>query len=470
MTLKFVDRVLETTTTSGTGTINLAGPVTNFRSFSVAGNAAKVGYLIDDGSSWEIGSGTVTVGSPNTLSRTTVFASTNSNALVNFSSNTKNVRLVPIASVAVNRDESLNFTDLLGVSGGTANAHTVTMPVASLAYSDGAIYMWKAPATNSSTTVTVNVDGRGAKNIKINGSDPAVGQITNASLLVGVYNNATGFVDIINSLGSAFLPLAGGNMTGGINENITTVASATTPNIWASTGNVIDYTGTTTATGFATAPQAGARRTLICAGASVFTAGANMLINGVSSGNNYTAAAGDQITVTAVTTTQFRLSIIRADGTPVTGSGLTTTSRVHVQDQKTSGTGGGNNTVAFNTRTLNTVVANTVAGASLASNQVTLPAGTYYVKARVPAYSTNNTKVRLQNITDSTTAILGASGYVSNSMGTQTDMWIIGTLTIASSKAFEVQHYGSNAQTGGFGQAASQGTEIYAEIEFFKVA
>lgn len=106
------------------------------------------------------------------------------------------------------------------------------------------------------------------------------------------------------------LPIVGGNLTGGVNTARTTVASAANPDIFAITiGNTIDYTGTATCTGFVASPQAGAQRTLVCAGAAVFTAGANMLIDGVTSGNNYTAVAGDKLTVIAVTTTQFRLSI-----------------------------------------------------------------------------------------------------------------------------------------------------------------
>ena len=99
-----------------------------------------------------------------------------------------------------------------------------------------------------------------------------------------------------------------------INNAFTTVASDTTPDIWTTVSGLVNYTGTVTATGFAAAPQAGASRRLVCAGAAVFTAGANMLIQGVSSGNNLTAAAGDIVDVHAITTTQFRLVIQRADG------------------------------------------------------------------------------------------------------------------------------------------------------------
>lgn len=94
-----------------------------------------------------------------------------------------------------------------------------------------------------------------------------------------------------------------------------TVASAAAADIWAAASYQIDWTGTATATGFAAAPQAGAERVLICAGACSFTAGANMLIDGVASASTVTCAAGDQVIVRAVTTTQFKLSRVKYDGT-----------------------------------------------------------------------------------------------------------------------------------------------------------
>lgn len=95
-----------------------------------------------------------------------------------------------------------------------------------------------------------------------------------------------------------------------------TVASATSPDIWTGSfnGNLIDYTGTTTATGFANAPQAGEWRQLRLAAAAPFTAGANMLIQGYNSGETYTGAAGDKVIVIAETTTQFRLFIDKYAG------------------------------------------------------------------------------------------------------------------------------------------------------------
>ena len=121
-------------------------------------------------------------------------------------------------------------------------------------------------------------------------------------------NSAWVTIGTMASTNLGLLALAGGNLTGGVNDTKTTVAAATTPTIFGTTiGNLIDYTGTTTCTGFAAAPQAGAMRTLLCASTPVFTMGANLLMNGVASGLNYTAIAGEQLDVIAVTTTQFRL-------------------------------------------------------------------------------------------------------------------------------------------------------------------
>lgn len=131
-------------------------------------------------------------------------------------------------------------------------------------------------------------------------------------------NSAWITIGTMASTNWGLLALAGGQMTGGVNEANSTVASAASPTIFATNiGNVIDYTGTVTCTGFTAAPVAGARRTLICAAAAPFTAGANMLIDGLASGQTYTAAAGDQVYVVAFTTTQFRLTITRIDASSV---------------------------------------------------------------------------------------------------------------------------------------------------------
>lgn len=92
MAFVLADRVRETTTTAGTGTVTLAGAVTGFQTFAAIGNANTTYYTIagQGTSEWEVGIGTYT-SAGTTLSRDTVLASSNAGALVNFSAGTKDV-------------------------------------------------------------------------------------------------------------------------------------------------------------------------------------------------------------------------------------------------------------------------------------------------------------------------------------------------------------------------------------------
>ncbi len=87
---KIADRVKETSTSTGTGTINLGGAATGYRAFSSAFVTADVVYYcIEDGTNWEVGYGTLTTGTPWTLSRNLLASS--SGSLSSFSAGTKNV-------------------------------------------------------------------------------------------------------------------------------------------------------------------------------------------------------------------------------------------------------------------------------------------------------------------------------------------------------------------------------------------
>jgi hypothetical protein len=92
MALVLKDRVKETSTTAGTGTLTLAGASAGFQSFSAIGNGNTTYYAIVDSTAgtWEVGIGTYT-SSGATLSRDTVLSSSNSGSLVTFSSNSKDV-------------------------------------------------------------------------------------------------------------------------------------------------------------------------------------------------------------------------------------------------------------------------------------------------------------------------------------------------------------------------------------------
>ena len=94
MALVINDRVKETSTTTGTGTIDLAGAETGYEGFVSGvgtGNTTYYAIELNSANEWEVGIGTVTDATPDTLSRDTIISSSNGDAAVNFSAGTKNV-------------------------------------------------------------------------------------------------------------------------------------------------------------------------------------------------------------------------------------------------------------------------------------------------------------------------------------------------------------------------------------------
>ena len=106
------DRVKETTTTTGTGTINLGGAATGFETFVAGIGNSNVTYYCIAGqgtAEFEVGIGTVTDASPDTLSRTTLLSSSNSDSAVDFSAGTKDVFCTLPASKTIRElDTALN--------------------------------------------------------------------------------------------------------------------------------------------------------------------------------------------------------------------------------------------------------------------------------------------------------------------------------------------------------------------------
>ena len=106
------DRVKETTTTTGTGTINLGGAATGFETFVAGIGNSNVTYYCIAGqgtAEFEVGIGTVTDASPDTLSRTTILSSSNSDSAVDFSAGTKDVFCTLPASKTIRElDTALN--------------------------------------------------------------------------------------------------------------------------------------------------------------------------------------------------------------------------------------------------------------------------------------------------------------------------------------------------------------------------
>ena len=94
MAFAVADRVKESTTSTGTGTINLEGTSDGFQGFVAGiGNGNTTYYAISHqtASEWEVGIGIVTDAATDTLSRDTIISSSNGGLAVNFSAGSKDV-------------------------------------------------------------------------------------------------------------------------------------------------------------------------------------------------------------------------------------------------------------------------------------------------------------------------------------------------------------------------------------------
>ena len=144
-----------------------------------------------------------------------------------------------------------------------------------------------------------------------------------------------------------------------------------------------------------------------------------------------------------------------------------------VSEQLSSGSTGGTSVSADITqvRVLNTVNTNTISGASLASNTVTLPAGTYSYRVSAPHYNGQLHKAFLYNSTDATYTGIGTSEYsISGATVGSTNSLVSGQFTIATSKDFKVRHYTASG-TGSLGVGVGSGqSEVFTVAEFWKVA
>ncbi len=141
------------------------------------------------------------------------------------------------------------------------------------------------------------------------------------------------------------------------------------------------------------------------------------------------------------------------------------------QDQKAQNTAGGTCTTgAWRTRTINTEVSDVGALGSLASNQITLTAGTYRIYATSPVFAVARNQARLFNVTDTALVVNGTTNYAAVSGLGFSNSIVAGQFTIAASKALELQHWceTTNADDG-FGVEGNIGPEVYSVIELWRV-
>jgi hypothetical protein len=187
------------------------------------------------------------------------------------------------------------------------------------------------------------------------------------------------------------------------------------------------------------------------------------------------ALDGIGATVTAANLTSLTDTSVLPDGTLHSHGGSGTPKKyILIQDEKAAGVEGGSFVKdAWRTRTLNIIKTDDTGVVVLASNQITLPVGTYTCFISAPSRNVDENKARLRNITDGTTTLVGTAE--DTSAGGVTSRSIIqGKFTIAGAKIFEVQHWcSSTANTHGFGHCIDSGppngeVEIYTVAQFWK--
>lgn len=199
MALVLKDRVRETTTTAGTGTVTLAGAVTGFQSFAIIGNGNTTYYCISGQGTneWEVGIGTYT-SSGTTLARTTVLANSAATqpSALSFSAGTKDVFVTYPAEKSVNLDASDNVSALGTVASGTWNGTTIGVSYGGTGLTsftaNGVVY-----ASGAGTLATGT--GLAFDGTKLTLGGGTVAPSTPATFNVGAANGAT------NSFGTAYL-------------------------------------------------------------------------------------------------------------------------------------------------------------------------------------------------------------------------------------------------------------------------
>jgi hypothetical protein len=117
MALVFKDRVKETTATTGTGTVTLAGASAGFQSFSVIGDANTTYYTLVSGSDWEVGIGTYT-SSGTTLSRDTVLESSNAGSKITLAGTSDVFCTYPAEKAVIQDSNNTGVAPQMGATNG----------------------------------------------------------------------------------------------------------------------------------------------------------------------------------------------------------------------------------------------------------------------------------------------------------------------------------------------------------------
>ena len=239
MALVVYDRVQETTTTSGTGSVTLLGAVSGFQSFAVVGNTNTTYYTITDGAAWEVGIGTYSTSGP-TLARTTVLSNSNGNTTpITLSGGLAQVFVTYTAEKSVNLDASDNVTPLGTIASGTWQGTTVGVPyggTGQTSYTDGQLLIGNS--TGNTLTKASLTAGTGISITPGSGSISIASTVTSGVTITNDTTTATALYPTFTSATSG--SVAGLNVTSTKLTFVPTTGSLTAPQTEASNGLVVN--------------------------------------------------------------------------------------------------------------------------------------------------------------------------------------------------------------------------------------
>jgi hypothetical protein len=240
------DRVKETSTTTGTGSYSLAGAVSGFRAFSaVCANTDTVYYAAVGGTDWEVGLGTWATG--NTLARTTILASSNSGAAVDWIAGTRDVFLTHPARAATVNVQEFGGPSTSGTSTWTKPAGAKLVHIIAQGSGNGGGCGGRR-ATGNTSAINSGSGGNGGSRVEIWLSASSLGATETITVGAG-------------GAGTAGRTTDGGNL-GGSGGSSTTVGSFLTCFSGNFQGNDFGFSGTSlTGAGGAISSVAGSNGT-----------------------------------------------------------------------------------------------------------------------------------------------------------------------------------------------------------------
>jgi hypothetical protein len=205
------------------------------------------------------------------------------------------------------------------------------------------------------------------------------------------------------------------------------------------------------------------------------TPNASAAIGNAPGANGTPALPSSCMLLAVVNVTAALTSVVTArisDRRALSDPNLTPNAVLHVRDEKTQNTAGGTFTSgAWQTRTLNTVKTNTVTGASVASNQVTLPAGTYWIDASAPGFAVDTHVAKLYNTTTAADIIIGTVEFSAAASTVSNKSIIRGQFTLSAASVLEVQHRCTATRlNNGFGALGNLTTEVYSDVVIWRTA